>query len=103
MIASGDNWGVLPKNFRRLYEMQLNVTDEESSYDLRMMTDFHALRLAESISENPRFFSSVFSGVVVGQAGYIFQPRLMANHSIDYPEGRLSKTVLKSFFGVTGE
>ncbi|KAJ8508470.1 heme-thiolate peroxidase [Pleurotus djamor] len=103
LYLDGDNWGVLPKNFKRLYEMQLNVTDEESNYDLPLVTDFHASRLAESISENPRFFSSVFSGIVVGQAGYIFQPRLMANHSIDYPEGRLSKTVLKSFFGVTGE
>ncbi|KAJ8523120.1 hypothetical protein ONZ45_g424 [Pleurotus djamor] len=58
--------------------------------------------VAESINENPRFFSSIVSGVLVRQGTYFFQPRLMANHSIDYPDGRLSKTVLKSFFGVTG-
>ena len=43
-----------------------------------------------------------FSGNVVTFAAYTFIYRFMSNKSAEYPEGRLDKETLKSFFSITG-
>lgn len=52
---------------------------------------------------NPYFFNGPFSGVLVQPAAYTFIYRFMGNRSAEYPEGRLSQNVLKSFFSITGD
>ncbi|KAJ3990990.1 hypothetical protein F5050DRAFT_1538035, partial [Lentinula boryana] len=48
------------------------------------------------------FFNGPITGVIVQPAAYQFIFRFMANKSEEYPEGRLDREVLKSFFSITG-
>jgi len=88
--------------FKDLYNLQKGKTDAQSNYNLPLLTDFRAYRFNQSINNNPYFFNGPFTGVAVQPAAYTFIYRFMANHSAEYPEGRLSKSVLKSFFSITG-
>ncbi|KAF1951076.1 hypothetical protein CC80DRAFT_481749 [Byssothecium circinans] len=51
---------------------------------------------------NGYFFIGPASGVVAPAAGQ-FIVNFFSNHSQEFPNGRLNKATLKSFFGVTGE
>ncbi|CAF9924653.1 hypothetical protein IMSHALPRED_006247 [Imshaugia aleurites] len=64
---------------------------------------FRQTQFNNSIATNPYFFYPQFAGVFVSPAGYAFPPRMMANHSAEYPSGYLDKASLMSFFAVTGE
>ena len=44
-----------------------------------------------------------FEGMAVSQAAFTFIYRFMANHSAEYPEGRLTQGILKNFFSITGD
>lgn len=63
---------------------------------------FRQSRFNNSISTNPYFFFPQFAGVLVAPAGYAFPAAMMANHSVQYPEGYLDKETFKSFFAVSG-
>lgn len=54
-----------------------------------------------SVSTNPYYFSAPFSGLVA-PAAYQFVINFMSNHSAAAPEGTLTRSILKSFFSVTG-
>lgn len=73
-----------------------------SDTQFRALADFHAARHQDSVSRNPYFFFPPFAGILVSPAGYAFPPRMMANHSAEYPDGYLDKTTFKSFFAVSG-
>jgi hypothetical protein len=88
--------------WNELYAMQAGVSDEDSNYDLGVLTSFRAKRFQESISNNPYFFNAPFSGVIVTPAAYTFIYRFFANHSAENPQGQLTKSVLKSFFSISG-
>jgi hypothetical protein len=45
---------------------------------------------------------NVFDGIEVSQAAFTFMYRFMANHSAEFPEGVLSKDVLKSWRAISG-
>ncbi|KAF1930036.1 uncharacterized protein M421DRAFT_59563 [Didymella exigua CBS 183.55] len=55
-----------------------------------------------SILNNPYYFSAPFSGLVA-PAAHNFVINFMSNHSAENPSGFLTREVLKSFFGVTGD
>ncbi|OJD35700.1 aromatic peroxygenase [Diplodia corticola] len=99
----GNNYAVVRSQWDSLFAKQSGVSNEESNYGLGLLTDFRVERFQESISSNPYFFNAPFSGVVVQPAAYTFIYRFMANKSAEYPEGVLTKEVLKSFFGFTGD
>ncbi|KAI0125584.1 hypothetical protein BJ170DRAFT_695627 [Xylariales sp. AK1849] len=84
-----DYWNALPEN-----------TPADEQYTA--LAPFHKQRFDESVSTNPYFFYSPFSGVLVSPAGYSFPKAMMANHSDQYPDGYLSRENLVSFFGVQG-
>lgn len=87
----------------QMYALQDGVDDDAADYNLEVLTPFRNNRNLDSRARNPYFFSAPFAGVAVQPAAYTFIWRFMANHSAEYPEGRLSKSVLKSFFAFTGE
>jgi hypothetical protein len=88
--------------FNELYATQAGVSDVDSNFDLNVLTDFRAKRFQESIDNNPYFFNGPFSGVAVQPAAYTFIYRFFANHSAENPAGQLTKSVLKSFFAISG-
>lgn len=100
---SGNDYLLQIEQFNDLYSYQADETEETSNYDLGVLGAFRARRFNESISTNPYFFNGPFAGVSVQAAAYTFIYRFMANHSSEFPEGRLSQNVLKSFFSITGE
>lgn len=101
--------------------MQPNAST--ANYNLEVLRNFRDVRFQESIQKNPYFtctcfrrmcgtFLSMhvanlrpdgpFDGMLVSQAAFTFIYRFMANHSAEYPEGRLDKDVLKSFMSISG-
>lgn len=88
--------------FRQLYDLQSNVSDpSQVNFDIPLLTSFRVSRFQQSIANNPNFFNGVFSGIAIQPAAYQFIYRFMANKSEEYPEGRLDREVLKSFYAIT--
>ncbi|KAJ3991348.1 hypothetical protein F5050DRAFT_1870027 [Lentinula boryana] len=99
----GDNHDVQMSQFLQLYNLQSNVSDPSRvNYDIDILTAFRLSRFQQSIENNPYFFNGPITGVLVQPAAYQFIFRFMANKSEEYPEGRLDREVLKSFFSITG-
>ncbi|KAK5940554.1 hypothetical protein PMZ80_006970 [Knufia obscura] len=96
----GNDFLVQLSQFKALYEKQ---SGDNANYDLDVLTQFRAERIAQSKAEDPYFFSAPFAGVAVQPAAYTFIYRFMANKSAEYPEGILNQEVLKSFFSITGD
>ena len=88
--------------FEEMYNLQAGVPNDQSNYDLPLLTEFRSSRFEQSIDNNPYFFYGPFSGVGVQPAAYTFIFRFMGNKSAERPEGQLTKEVLKSFFAISG-
>lgn len=98
----GNDYVVVPDQFKELYNRQGNETEETSNYNLEILQQHRSDRWDASVANNPDFFNPPFAGVLVQPAAYTFIYRFMANHSAEYPDGRLSQNVLKSWFAMTG-
>ncbi|KAK2804841.1 hypothetical protein FQN51_001483 [Onygenales sp. PD_10] len=72
-------------------------------YNMQIMARRAADRFQESKMENPYFFYGPVTGLINRNAGYIFPGRFFRNHSHEQPEGILTKNIIKSFYGITGE
>jgi hypothetical protein len=70
---------------------------------LDSLTAFRSYRFDKQIATNPSFFYGPFSGVLVTPAAYTFIYRFMANHSKEFPVGRLDYATVQSWFGIEGE
>lgn len=99
----GNDYKLVVKQFKEEFQEQADETDATSNYDIGVLTTFRAKRFQESIDNNPYFLNNFFSGLLVQPAAYTFQYRFMANHSEADPAGRLSKSVLKTWFSITGK
>lgn len=99
----GNDFLVQLSQFKALYDKQSGVSSSAANYDLDLLNNFRAERIAQSKANNPYFFSAPFSGIAVQPAAYTFIYRFMANKSAEHPEGVLNKDVLKSFFAITGD
>ncbi|GAW04577.1 oxidase-like protein [Lentinula edodes] len=98
-----NNYDVQMSQFRQLYDLQSNVSDpSQVNYDIPLLTSFRVSRFQQSIANNPYFVNGAFSGIAVQPAAYQFIYRFMANKSEEYPEGRLDREVLKSFYAISG-
>ncbi|KAJ3928404.1 MAG: hypothetical protein NXY57DRAFT_1063857 [Lentinula lateritia] len=103
LFQYGNNHDVQMSQFVQLYNLQSNVSDpSQVNYDVDLLTSFRLSRFQQSIDKNPYFFNGPLTGVFVQPAAYYFIYRLMANKSEEYPEGRLDRETLKSFYGITG-
>lgn len=99
----GNDYLVQMSQFKDLYAKQAGIDNIDANYDLDILNNFRAERIAQSKANNPYFFSAPFSGVAVQPAAYTFIYRFMANKSEEHPEGVLNKEVLKSFFSISGD
>lgn len=105
------------------YELQLpffrDILNRLPADSLQALSDHRGKRVQQSISQNPYFFQGMyypvsndismltistgpFTGIGVAGAANSFVFRLMSNKSAEHPGGLLTKSVLKSFYGVTG-
>lgn len=99
----GNDYLVVLDQFKGEYATQAAVSEEDSNYDIGALTNWRVLRFQQSLSSNPYFFNNFFSGLLVQPAAYTFQYRFMANHSEAMPEGQLTKSILKTWFSITGD
>jgi hypothetical protein len=101
LYVSGNNYHVNRDRFIEYYNNILENTPAPEQYTA--LAPFHKKRFEDSVSTNGYFFYSPFAGVLVSPAAYSFPPRMMANHSEEYPEGYLDRQTFASFFGVEGD
>lgn len=101
LYLEGNNFHVVRDRFIEYYYNIKENTPAPEQYTA--LAPFHAKRYDDSLYNNPYFFYSPFAGVLVSPAAYSFPPRMMANHSEEYPDGYLSRSTFASFFGVTGD
>jgi hypothetical protein len=97
----GNNVNVVMSQFYDLYNRQPDA--DTANYNLDVLRDFRVARFQQSIDENPYFSYQPFTGMFVSQAAFTFIYRFMANKSAEYPEGRLDKATLKSFYSIKGD
>ncbi|KAJ4465071.1 Chloroperoxidase [Lentinula aciculospora] len=103
LFEYGNNHDVQMIQFSQLYNLQSNISDpSQDNYDIPLLTSFRASRFQQSIENNPDFFNGPLTGIFVQPAAYQFIFHFVANKSEEYPEGRLGRDVLKSFFAITG-
>lgn len=100
LYVYGNNFEVQRERFIEYYYNIKENTPAPEQYTA--LAPFHAQRFDESLNTNPYFFYSPFAGVLVSPAAYSFPPRMMANHSEQYPDGYLDRATFASFFGVEG-
>ncbi|KAL6704030.1 hypothetical protein ACN47E_008794 [Coniothyrium glycines] len=97
LYEAGNNYKTVTSQFQELinYSPGGVVT-------LDSLTAFRSHRFDTQIANNPSFFNGPFTGVLVQPAAYTFIYRFMANHSDEFPTGRLTHEVIQSWFGVDG-
>jgi len=100
LYVTGNNYHVQRDRFIEYYYAIPEDTPAPQQYTA--LAPFHKQRYEGSIATNSHFFYSPFAGVLVAPAAYSFPPRMMANHSEEYPEGYLSRQTFATFFGVEG-
>ncbi|PQE26175.1 hypothetical protein CJF30_00000925 [Rutstroemia sp. NJR-2017a BBW] len=88
--------GLLGGNPRDFYNLAYN-----DNYNISATRDHGAWNRAQSVSNNPYFFSPPFAGFVASVA-HPFVVNMFSNHSAEQPNGYLDRATLKSFFGVSG-
>lgn len=86
--------------FAQYYDSIVEGIPSDEQY--QKLLPYRISRFNDSITRNPFFLYSPFSGVLVSPAGYSFPKAMMANHSEKFPDGSLTRDVFKSFFAVTG-
>lgn len=101
LYVEGNNFEVQRDRFIDYYYAIPEDTPAPEQYTA--LAPFHKQRFDESVNTNPHFFYSPFAGILVSPAAYSFPPRMMANHSNEYPEGYLDRQTFASFFRVDGD
>ncbi|KAF2491850.1 Cloroperoxidase [Lophium mytilinum] len=86
--------------FKDLYYRQQGLPDEQVDYNLAIMNDHRMQRTIDSENQNPNFFISPFAGLMHIGASHGLVWQCFSNHSAKYPEGRLDRETLMSFYGV---
>jgi len=98
MYEAGNNYKTVAAQFEKLIEYSPG-----GEVTLDSLTAFRSYRFDTQIANNPNFFNGPFTGVLVQPAAYTFIYRFMANHSSEFPAGRLSYDVIQSWFGIDGQ
>lgn len=97
LYEAGNNYKTVSKQFQELIDYSPG-----GEVTLDSLTSFRSHRFDTQIANNPDFFNGPFSGVLVQPAAYTFIYRFMANHSSEFPVGKLTYDVIQSWFGVQG-
>ncbi|RMY55872.1 hypothetical protein D0865_03940, partial [Hortaea werneckii] len=99
LYVVGDGYSLQIDRFQELWDLG----KEEDNYDLPALTKGRVNQFQHSIESNPYFFYAPFSGMIANPAAWVFIYRLFGNKSEEYPEGRTTGDLLKTFFAVSGE
>lgn len=95
----GDNFRLQLSQFQEFYDYHKGEANPNYSFD--DLVKFRSARFTQSVQNNPYFFYGPFTGIEVSQAAFTFISAFMSNHSTEYPNGFLSRSVLKSFMAIT--
>ncbi|PVI03886.1 hypothetical protein DM02DRAFT_694988 [Periconia macrospinosa] len=98
--SQGNNYDLSIPLFQQLLDHQKDIPNDQSNFDLKILADHRFQRLQDSVAYDPLFFLQPFSGLYLQGHKYAAMTRMFANHSGRYPEGRLDRETLLSFFGV---
>ncbi|KAJ5369184.1 uncharacterized protein N7496_008944 [Penicillium cataractarum] len=98
LYVTGNNYALNMEKFMSWYNMSVDGT-----FDMNLMAKRAKLRFEETIQTNPNFYYGPVTGLIARNAGYIFPGRLFRNHSRENPEGILTKSHLRNFYGIYGE
>ncbi|KAH7346606.1 Chloroperoxidase [Rhexocercosporidium sp. MPI-PUGE-AT-0058] len=96
---NGDAYSLDIDRFKRAYEYGMI----EDRYTIDQFRAAFVDNINWSIENNPYYFSSQFSGLLVAPAAYNFVINFMSNHTAEEPSGYLNGAIFKEFFSVTGD
>ncbi|KAG8684815.1 hypothetical protein FRC09_015129 [Ceratobasidium sp. 395] len=94
-LHNGDASSLDLRNFKSLYALQPG-NNRERAFQLQPE------RANSAPKANIRFLNQKLTGTILSNGAHAFIPALMSNHSDQFPNGILSRDVLKSFFGAQG-
>ncbi|CAG7998851.1 unnamed protein product [Penicillium salamii] len=98
LYVTGNSHTLNMDKFMTWYNMSTDGT-----FDMDLMAKRAKIRFDESIQTNPDFYYGPVTGLIARNAGYLFSGRLFRNHSIENPEGVLTKSHVRSFYGIQGD
>lgn len=98
-LFNGDSDSLRLEYFQEFLNSKTSPEDDYS--DISLWRKHRAVRFEHCVRNNPFFWWGPLSGVIVGEAGIIFPPEVMKNHSIENPQGVLNKETMFSFYSVT--
>lgn len=98
LYEAGNNYKTVTAQFQQLID-----ASPGGEVTLDSLTAFRSQRFDTQIKNNPDFFNGPFTGVLVQPAAYTFIFRFMANHSAEFPAGRLDYATIQSWFGISGQ
>ncbi|OOQ83922.1 oxidase [Penicillium brasilianum] len=98
LYVTGNNYALNMEKFMSWYNMSV-----DGIFDMNLMAKRAKLRFEETIQTNPNFYYGPVTGLIARNAGYIFPGRLFRNHSLENPEGILTKSHIRHFYGIYGE
>ncbi|CAG8091064.1 unnamed protein product [Penicillium salamii] len=98
LYVTGNSHTLNMDKFMAWYNMSTDGT-----FDMDLMAKRAKIRFDESIQTNPDFYYGPVTGLIARNAGYLFSGRLFRNHSIENPEGVLTKSHVRSFYGIQGD
>ncbi|KAJ5675773.1 hypothetical protein N7462_008670 [Penicillium macrosclerotiorum] len=98
LYVTGNNYALNMDKFISWYNMSTDGT-----FDMDLMAMRAKIRFEETIQTNPNFYYGPVTGLIARNAGYIFPARLFRNHSHENPEGVLTKSHIRNFYGIYGE
>ncbi|KAJ5942549.1 hypothetical protein N7516_002717 [Penicillium verrucosum] len=97
LYVTGNSWTLNMSKFMTWYNMS-----SDGTYDMSLMAERAKIRMDQTIHTNPDFYYGPVTGLIARNAGYIFSGRLFRNHSTENPEGTLTKSHLRNFYGIYG-
>ena len=97
-LYNGDSDSLRLENFESFLDLKTTAVDDYS--DRALWIKHRKNRFEHSIGNNPMFWWGPLSGVFVGEAGICFPGELFKNHSVEHPNGVLTKEVLFNFYSV---
>ncbi|KAJ5506006.1 Chloroperoxidase [Penicillium expansum] len=97
LYVTGNSWTLNMDKFMTWYNMS-----SDGTYDMSLMAERAKISMDQTIHTNPDFYYGPVTGLISRNAGYIFAGRLFRNHSAENPEGTLTKSHLRNFYGIYG-
>ncbi|KAJ5623076.1 hypothetical protein N7490_011681 [Penicillium lividum] len=98
LYVTGNSHTLNMDKFMAWYNMSTDGT-----FDMDLMAKRAKIRFDESVQTNPNFYYGPVTGLIARNAGYLFSARMFRNHSIENPEGVLTKSHIRNFYGIYGE